>query len=107
MKDKLKTVVNRTEVVRAVAEYTGYTQEVVREILSAKDKAVAQFLSEGYSVKEHKLFRLDLVVRPEKKNAYDGVNKKNYVIPEQVVVKLRPLKGLKDALEELNKDVDQ
>lgn len=100
MMAKQKTI-NRAELAGIISEHTGYTKEVVKEILESKDLAVAELIAKGYSIKDHKMYRLDITTRKEKK-AWDGINKKRFIVPEKQDIKFVPLVELKDALEKLN-----
>lgn len=104
---KDKKTVNREDMVRIVAEDTGYTQEVVREILTSESMAKIELISQGYTYKDLMLGRFDIMKRPAKLNAWDGVNKRRYDIPEQYVIRYKPLKDTNDALKILNKSLDK
>lgn len=103
---KEKKVVNREDMIGIISEDTGYTKEVIREILTSESNAKLELIAKGYSYKDLKLGRFDIKLRPEKVNAWDGVNKRRYTIPEQYVIRYEPLKETKDALDILNKSID-
>ena len=52
--------VSTSEVISLTANYSGYTQQVVREVLSAYAQVVLTLLKNGFSVKLMNLGRFDL-----------------------------------------------
>lgn len=100
-----KKAVNRRELAKYVAQVTGFTQKDVLEVLSAEDDVIAELISQGYSIKKHKLFKIDIEDKPEKR-AYDGLNERYFTIPEKKIVKMKPLSGLNRALDKLNESTE-
>lgn len=98
-----KGTLNRKDIARVISDATGFTITDIEEVLQAEEEAIAEALRQGYSVKKHKLLRLDLERRPAKK-AYNGFSKEYYDIPEKQVVKVKPLKQLTDAINALNEE---
>lgn len=94
-------MINRRELARLISKRTGFTIEDIEEVLEAEDYVIAEAIKQGIPVKKHKLFRLDIEERPEKK-AWDGLNKRHFIVPAKKVVKFKPLSDLNKALEELN-----
>lgn len=101
--NKVAKPINRDGIASIVSDYTGYTKEVIIEILKAKDLAITTLISEGYSVKDHKMLRYDVTHQEERPKAFDGINKVYYTIPAKKIVTLVPLADLKNALNKLNK----
>lgn len=98
-----KKAVNRQELAKYVSQVTGFTQKDVLEVLAAEDEVIAELISEGYPIKKHKLFKIDIETKPEKR-AYDGLNEKYFTIPEKKIIKMKPLSTLKKAIDKLNED---
>lgn len=96
-----KKAVNRQELARYVSQVTGFTQKDVLEVLAAEDEVIAELISKGYPIKKHKLFKIDIETKPEK-NAWDGLNKKWFFIPEKQILKIKPLTTLSKAIDKLN-----
>lgn len=103
---KKKTYINRDKLASMVSTHTGYTKDAVIEIMAVEDLITAELLAKGYSIKRHKLFRLDVETRAEK-NAYNGIDKKHFTLPQKEYVKFIPLIGIKNALNELNDTIDK
>lgn len=97
----MKKSINRRDLARHISQETGYTQRDVLEVLEAEDDIIAALISEGYSIKKHKLFKIDVEVKKEKR-AWDGLNKRHFTIPEKKIIKLKPLSELQKAIDELN-----
>lgn len=93
--------VNRKELARYIARATGYTIKDVTEVLKVEDEVIATLISEGYEIKKHKLFKLGIETKKEKR-AYDGLNKVYYTIPEKKILKMKPLSELQQAIDSLN-----
>lgn len=97
----MSDVINRRELSRLVSQKTGYTIADVEEVLKAEDEVIAEAISQGVEVKKHKLFKMEIETKEEKK-AWDGFSKKYYIIPERRVVKIKPLSALNTAVDKLN-----
>ena len=100
-----KKAVNRQELAKYVAQVTGFTQKDVLEVLSAEDDVIAELISQGYPIKKHKLYKIDIETKPEKR-AWDGLNEKYFTIPEKKIIKMKPLSGLNRAVDELNEGIE-
>lgn len=94
--------VNRDALAGIVSDYTGYTKEVILEVFKAKDLAITTLLSEGYSVKDHKMVRYDVSHQPARENAFNGISKVYYDIPAKHIVTVVALADVKNALKKLN-----
>lgn len=101
-KDK---TMNRTDVARAISQYTGYRMKDVLAILQMEDEVITQAISQGISIKNHKLWKLNIKKKPEKV-AWDGISKKTFIQPEKYVVKFVPLSRLKEAIDTYNEEND-
>lgn len=101
-----KQTLNMRDIARAVSEETGFTIADIEAVMRAEDVIIARAISQGYSIKKHKLFRLDIETKPEKARAYNGFSKEYYTVPEKKIVKIQMLKQLRDAIDELNKSED-
>nr|DAI05816.1 MAG TPA: type II DNA binding protein [Herelleviridae sp.] len=95
--------INRNDIARTISHHTGYRLKDVLHILEVEDEVVAKAISQGYSVKNHKLWKLNIKKKPEKV-AWDGINSKSFIQPEKYVVKFTPLSKLKDAIDTYNKE---
>lgn len=92
---------NRKDIVRSISDATGYKMSDIEEILELEGKAIGEALAQGYNVKNHKWWKLELEKRPEKK-AWDGFKKTYFIQPESYVVKFKQLSLLKKAIERYN-----
>ncbi|BAF81328.1 putative integration host factor [Enterococcus phage EF24C] len=99
-KDK---TINRTDIARTISHHTGYRMKDILKILEIEDEVVAQAVSQGISVKNHKLWKLNIKKKPEKV-AWDGINSKSFIQPEKYVVKFVPLSKLKESIDTYNKE---
>lgn len=98
-----KEYINRTDTARLIADKTGFTVSDVKKVLEAEDFVYERAIEQGVGIKHHKLFKLTIETRPEKK-AWDGLGKKHYISPEKKVAKFTTLSVIDNALEELNKE---
>lgn len=98
-----KPTLNMRDIARAISEDTGFTIADIETVMRSEDKIMARAISQGYSIKKHKLFRLDIEIKPEKPRAYNGFSKEYYTVPEKKIVKVQMLKQMRDAIDELNK----
>ena len=96
---------NREDIIRSIAMATGYTQKDIRAVLDAESLVIEQAITQGYSVKHHKLYRLIL---EEKKGfkGFDGLNNTYYDVPDKTVLKFKPLSRLQEAIDNLNNSED-
>ena len=97
-----KRTLNRRDIARVISDATGFTIADIEEVLNAEEQAIAEAIAQGYSVKKHKLFRLDVETKAAKPHAYNGFAKEYYSIPEKKIVKFKPLKQLEDAIDKMN-----
>lgn len=93
--------VNRKDLARHISRATGYTIRDVEEVLKAEDEIMAALISEGHEIKKHKLFKLGIETKKEKR-AWDGFSKTYYTIPEKKILKMKPLSELNQAIDSLN-----
>jgi len=96
---------NRNDIARNISRLTGYSIKDITEVLKAEDEVIAFLVEEGYEIKKHKLYKLSIETKKEKK-AYDGLNKRYYTIPEKKVVKIKPLSQLQQAIDRLNERIE-
>lgn len=96
-----KKELNRADIARLIAADTGYTITDILNVMASENNVIAQAIAEGYSIKNHKLFKLEIETKPEKR-AYDGFRKEYFTVPEKQILKLKHLSQLEKALEELN-----
>lgn len=92
---------NRQDIARQISRVTGFTIKDVLEVLKVEDEVVSSLVEKGYEVKKHKLFKLTIETKKEKK-AWDGLNKRYYTIPSKKVIKIKPLSQLQQAIDSLN-----
>lgn len=98
-----KISANRKDIARKISETTGYYMKDIEEILDAEAEAITELLEEGYTkVKNHKFMQIEVVERDSKK-AWNGLKKEYYTLPSKKVLKLKPLKQLEQAEENINK----
>lgn len=95
--------INQEDIIRSIAYATGFTQKDIRKILRVEEEVIATALTQGLSVKNHKLYKLALEDK-ESYTGYDGLNKKYYTVEGKKVLKFKPLVMLDDSMEELNKE---
>lgn len=88
---------NKTELVKAVAEKTGFTGKDVTVMLDALTKTVVDEVANGGNVQLIGFGTFESTVRAarEGKNPHTGEAIK---IPETIVPKFKPGKGFKDAV---------
>lgn len=99
----IKKQVNQNDIASNVARITGLTKKVVLEVLKAENDVIQAAIAQGFSVKNHKLYRIEIEER-EERQGYDGINDRYYTLPERKVLKLRQLSMLDSALEDLNEE---
>lgn len=102
----MKKQINQSDIASNISRITGFTKKDVLKVLRAENEIYESAIAQGYSIKNHKLYRLELEHRDERKG-YDGLNDNYYTLPERMVVKFKPLSRLNNALEELNKKEDE
>lgn len=95
---------NREDIITNISYATGYTKKSIREILETQDSVFEEAIRQGYNIKNHKLFKLELKHQDESKG-WDGLQKRYYTIPEKELLKFKPLSRLTRALEERNEAV--
>ena len=94
--------VNRKDIARKISENTGYYIQDIEEILQAESEAIIELLKEGNTkVKNHKLYQIEVVEKKEKK-AWNGLEKKYFIVPSKKTLKIKPLKELEDTIKEIN-----
>lgn len=99
--------INRRELAKHISEATGFTMKDILEVLSAEDNIIAELISQGYNIKRHKLWKLNLDTKKEKR-AYNGLEKEYYIIPEKKILKFKALSQLTQAVENYNnKDIEE
>jgi len=97
---------NRNDIARNISKLTGYSIKDITEVLKAEDEVISSLVEEGYEVKKHKLYKISIEVKKEKK-AWDGLNKRYYTIPSKKVIKIKPLSQLQKAIDTLNEEEDE
>lgn len=96
-----KKELNLDDLVREASTLTGFTQKDIRTVAEAMNEVVEQALSQGYSIKNHKMFKLSLVDK-EGYEAFNGFSSTYYAIPPKKVMKFKPLSRLEEALDKNN-----
>ena len=99
----IKKQINQSDIASNVSRITGFTKKDVLKILKAENDVIQAAVAQGYAVKNHKLYRIEIEER-EERQGYDGINDRYYTLPERNVIKLRQLSMLDQALEDLNKE---
>lgn len=95
-------MINRKDLARRVSDKTGYYMQDIIDILEAEEDSIAEFIEEGHTkIKHHKLFQLEVKVRPSKK-AYDGFSKEYFELPERKYIDFKPLRQMEDAINKIN-----
>lgn len=97
----MKETRNRNDLIRSIAYNTGYSQKSIEEILEAESLIICEYIKQGLSFKNHKLYKLDIVTK-EGYRAYNGLNKEYYEVADKKVVKFKPLSRLEKAQKEVN-----
>lgn len=92
---------NRNDLIRSISYNTGYSQKSIEEILEAEALIICEYIKQGLSFKNHKLYKLDIVTK-EGYRAYNGLNKEYYDVEDKKVVKFKPLSRLEKAQKEVN-----
>lgn len=96
-----KKELNLEDIIRGVSHTTGFTQKDIRTVAEAMNELVETSLSNGYSIKNHKMFKLSLVEK-EGYEAFNGFSNDYYTIPPKTVIKFKPLSRIVDAVEKNN-----
>lgn len=89
---------NKTELIKNVAEVTGKTQKETREVVESVLEAMAETLAEGEEVNIHGFGKFKVVERP----ARQGRNPKTgeaIEIPARNALKFKPASRLKEAVQ--------
>jgi len=100
-----KKQLNRSDIASQISMLTGFTKKDILEVLENEGIVYEEAIKQGYSIKNHKLFKL-ILEREEERDAYDGLNKRYFKLPERNVLKMKSLSRLDDSLNELNKKID-
>lgn len=98
-----KKQINQSDIASNVSRITGLTKKDILKVLKAENEVIQAAVAQGYDIKNHKLYRIELEEREERKG-YDGINNKYYILPDRQVLKIKSLSMLDSALEELNKE---
>lgn len=99
----IKKQINQSDIASNVSRITGFTKKDVLKILKAENEVIQAAVTQGYSVKNHKLYRIEIEDR-EERQGYDGINDKYYTLPDRKVLKIKHLSMLDIALEGLNEE---
>lgn len=102
-----KKTLNRKDIARMISRETGYRIRDIEKILAVEGLVITSAISQGYSIKNHKLLKLEVNRKPPKEKAWDGLNKRYFVQPEKFVVKYVQLSALDEAIEEYNKQMSK
>lgn len=97
----MKDTLNRREIARLIARDTGYKISDIETIMDSENRVISSAISQGYSIKNHKLYKLDVKVKPAKR-AWDGLRKQYFNQPEKQTIKFVPLTELEKSMEELD-----
>lgn len=92
---------NLSDIASNIARITGFKKKDIMEILDTENDIYESALAQGYSIKNHKLFKIELEHK-EEREAWDGLSKRYYTLPERDVLNFKPLSRLDKALEENN-----
>lgn len=84
-----------------VSHHTGYQKKDVEVIIRAFNDVLESAIGQGYGVKNHKLFRIE-VVQEQEREAWDGINKKYYTLPDRYAVRYKTLSRIQKSIDELN-----
>ncbi|AFJ76064.1 putative DNA-binding protein [Listeria phage LMTA-94] len=99
-----KKMINRTDIAREVAQRTGFYIKDVEQILAERDTVIIDALQSGVTkIKEHKLYQIEVETKPAKKNAWNGLDKVYFSIPEKKIIKFKPLVAVEEVIDSLNK----
>lgn len=88
-------LVNIDEISRRISHMTGYKKGDVQEILNLYSEVVEDALDYGETVKHGSLFQLEPTIKASR-TAHDGINKRNYTLPERKVIKFKKFKVLRE-----------
>ena len=95
---------NRKDLARRISNKTGYFIKDIEEILESEEDVISDLVKEGYTkIKHHKLYQIEIKTRASKQ-AYDGLNKRYFILPERQYIEFKPLVQLENAINYLNKD---
>lgn len=97
-----KQTLNRKDIARLISRETGFRISDIEKILSWEGRVITSAISQGYSIKNHKLLKLEVNKKASKEKAWDGLNKRYFVQPEKFVIKYVQLSALDEAIEEYN-----
>ena len=95
-------MLNRRDIARLISRETGFKISDIEEILAWEGTIISSAISQGVSVKNHKLWKLDVHKKPPKEKAWDGLNKRYFTQPEKFVVKYVQLSAMDEAIEQYN-----
>lgn len=87
---------------RVIARRTGFKIDDIEDILRMDGETVSQAIAQGYSVKNHKWWKLKVDEKKEKR-AWNGFGGTYFKQPRKYVVKFVPLTLLDEAIQECNK----
>jgi len=96
-----ENTLNRKDIARLISQETGYKISDIEEILEYESLVIGSAISQGYSIKNHKWWKINLDKREEKR-AWDGFNKEHFIQPEKYVLKFSQLSLLKEAIDAYN-----
>lgn len=88
---------NKTELVRAIAQKTGQTQKLMGEALDATLEAITEALVDGKDVKLAGFGKFAVVERPEREGRNPSTGE-SMTIPACNVCKFKPSSVLKEAV---------
>ncbi len=95
---------NRKDIIRRISDKTGYYMQDIEEILNAEAESIYELLKEGNDrIKHHKFYQIEVETR-EPKEAWDGLNKRYFQIPEKKYVKFRPMSELEKVIKDINEE---
>lgn len=97
-------MINRQDLARKISDKTGYYIQDIVDILEAEEESIVEAIKEGHTkIKRHKLYQLEVKVRPSKK-AYDGFNKEYFDLPERKYIDFKPLVQLEKLINDINEE---
>lgn len=94
-------MINRDEIVSHISDLTGFTKKDILQVLEAEAIVMEQAIRQGVGIKNHKLFKIELE-KKEERTAWDGLNEREFIIPEKYVLKYKPLSRIVNSLDIYN-----
>lgn len=97
----MSKTLNRKDIARLISQDTGFKIADIEKIMEREGDIIGQAVSQGYSVKNHKWWKLN-VEKKKAKRAWNGLGNSYFDQPEKYVVKFVQLSLLKNAIDTYN-----